>query len=100
MGKFFYIPKNNIETILSIFEEFYKNKIPDDYTICNSFGAALFPKYQYIYYEGWEELNSQNLMNFVRRNNEQIIVYPIDYNSKEIREQIDDYYYFMKAEEF
>jgi len=39
-------------------------------------------------------------MNFVRRNNEQIIVYPIDYNSKEIREQIDDYYYFMKAEEF
>ena len=100
MGKFFYIPKNNIEIILSIFEEFYKNKIPDDYTICNSFGAALFPKYQYIYYEGWKELNSQNLMNFVRRNNEQIIVYPIDYNSKEIREQIDDYYYFMKAEEF
>ena len=99
-SQFFYIPKNYKETMISIFEEFYKNKIPQEYAICNAFGAALLPKYQYIYYEGWKELNVIDVMNYVRRVNEQIIVYPLDYSRKEIRDAVDDYYYFMKAEDF
>ena len=97
---FFYIPKNNMDKMITIFEEFYKNKIPQEFTIINAMGIALLPRYQYIYYTDLESEHLETVMTHIRKANEQILVYPVDYSRKDYREEIDKYYYFMKAEEF
>ena len=97
---FFYIPKNSINKIYPIFDEFYKNKIPQEYAIINAMGIALLPRYQYIYYTDLNNEQINEVMNYIRKENEQILVYPVDYTKKDYREEIDKYYYFMKAEEF
>jgi len=97
---FFYIPKNSINKIYPIFDEFYKNKIPQEYAIINAMGIALFSRYQYIYFTDLNNKQIKEVMNYIRKENEQILVYPVDYTKKDYREEIDKYYYFMKAEEF
>ena len=97
---FFYLPKNSIENIAPIFEDFYKNKISQEYAVINAMGIALLPKYQLIYFSELNNEQLNNIMNYVRKVNEQILVYPIDYTKKEIQDEVDKYYYFMKAEEF
>ena len=97
---FFYLSKNSIENIAPIFEEFYKNKISQEYAVINAMGIALLPKYQLIYFSELNNEQLNNIMNYVRKVNEQILVYPIDYTKKEIQDEVDKYYYFMKAEEF
>ena len=100
MPHFFYIPKNNMDIILNIFNDFYKNKIPQEFAIVNSMGIAKLPWYQYIYFTDLDDEQLKQVMNYVRKVNEQIIVYPVDYTRKDYREEIDKYYYFMKAEDF
>ena len=86
--------------MITIFEEFYKNKIPQEFTIINAMGIALLPRYQYIYFSDLKQTQLNEVMNYIRKENEQILVYPVDYTSQYSREEIDKYYYFMKAEEF
>ena len=100
MPHFFYIPKNNMDIILNIFNDFYKNKIPQEFAIVNSMGIAKLQWYQYIYFTDLDDEQLKQVMNYVRKVNEQIIVYPVDYTRKDYREEIDKYYYFMKAEDF
>ena len=100
MPHFFYIPKNNMDIILNIFNDFYKDKIPQEFAIVNSMGIAKLPWYQYIYFKDLDDEELKQVMNYVRKVNEQIIVYPVDYTRKDYREEIDKYYYFMKAEDF
>ena len=63
-------------------------------------GIALLPRYQYIYFSDLKQTQLNEVMNYIRKENEQILVYPVDYTSQYSREEIDKYYYFMKAEEF
>ena len=97
---FFYLSKDSVDKVSIIFEEFYKNKISQDFAIINAMGIALLPRYQYIYYTGINSEQLEIVMNHTRKANEQIFVYPIDYTRKDYREEVDKYYYFMKAEEF
>ena len=97
---FFYLPKNSIDKVSTILEEFYKNKISQEFAIINAMAIALLPRYQYIYYTNLESEHLETVMTHIRKANEQILVYPVDYSRKDYREEIDKYYYFMKAEEF
>ena len=100
MPHFFYIPKNSMDKISPILEEFYKNKIPQEFAITNSLGIALLPRYQYVYFAELNDEQVKKVMDYIKKVNEQIIVYPVDYTRKDYREEVDKYYYFMKAEEF
>ena len=100
MPHFFYIPKNSLNKILPIFEEFFKNKIPQEFAIINAMGIALLKRYQYIYFTDLNNEQIKQVMTYIKKENEQILVYPVDYTRKDYREEVDKYYYFMKAEEF
>ena len=100
MPHFFYIPKNSLDKIFPILEEFYKNKIPQEYAITNAMGIALLPLYQYIHFDYLNEEQIKQVMTYIKKASEQIIVYPVDYTREDYREEVDKYYYFMKAEEF
>ena len=100
MPHFFYIPKNSMDKISPILEEFYKNKIPQEFAITNALGIALLPRYQYVYFAELNDEQVKKVMDYIKKVNEQIIVYPVDYTRKDYREEVDKYYYFMKAEEF
>ena len=100
MPHFFYVPKNNMDKIVNILNDFYKHKIPQEFAIINSMGIALLPWYQYIYFRDLDNEEIKQVMTYIKKVNEQIIVYPVDYTREDYREEIDKYYYFMKAEEF
>ena len=100
MPHFFYIPKKSIDNFIPIFEEFYKNKIPQEFAIINAMGIASLPWYQYIHFETLNDEQIKQVMTYIKRANQQIIVYPVDYTRADYREEVDKYYYFMKAEEF
>ena len=100
MPHFFYVPKNNMDKIVNILNDFYKYKIPQEFAIINSMGIALLPWYQYIYFRDLDNEEIKQVMTYIKKVNEQIIVYPVDYTREDYREEIDKYYYFMKAEEF
>ena len=97
---FYYIPNNSMEKIIPIFEVFYKNKIPQEYAIINAMGITSLPRYQYVYFRDLNSEEVKHVMNYIKKVNEQIIVYPIDFTRNDYREEVDKYYYFMKAEEF
>ena len=60
----------------------------------------LFPHYQYIYFMDLTQKDIKNLMNYIRKVHEQVLVYPVDYTNPEYRKEVDKYIYFMKADDY
>ena len=100
MPHFYYLPKNAILKFIEISNDMYKNKVPQELAVPNTMGMILLPHYQYIYFADLTPEDIKNVMKYIKKIHEQILVYPVDYTREDYRKEIDKYIYFMKAEEY
>jgi hypothetical protein len=100
MPHFYYLPKDAISKFVEIAKDMYSNKVPQELAVPNTMGMMLLPQYQYIYFADLTPNDIQNVMKYIKKVHEQILVYPVDYTREDYRKEVDKYIYFMKAEEY
>ena len=100
MPHFYYLTQNITTQFCRILKDMYVNKVPQELAIPNSLGMILLPEYQYIYFAELNQTEIINVMKYIKKVHEQIIVYPVDYTREDYRKEVDKYIYFMKAEDY
>ena len=100
MPHFYYLPKDAILKFVEIAKDMYLNKVPQELAVPNTMGMMLLPKYQYIYFADLTQEDIKNVMKYIKKVHEQVLVYPVDYTREDYRKEVDKYIYFMKAEEY
>ena len=100
MPHFYYLTQNITTQFCGILKDMYNNKVPQELAIPNSLGMILLPEYQYIYFMELNQTEIKNVMKYIKKVHEQIIVYPVDYTRPDYREEVDKYIYFMKADDY
>jgi len=100
MPHFYYFTQNITKNFCEILKDMYVNKVPQELAIPNSLGMLLQPEYQYIYFAELNQNEIENVMTYIKKVHEQIIVYPVDYTRADYRKEVDKYIYFMKADDY
>ena len=100
MPHFYYLTQNITKNFCEILKDMYDNKVPQELAIPNSLGMILLPEYQYIYFAELNQTEIENVMTYIKKVHEQIIVYPVDYTRDDYRKEVDKYIYFMKADDY
>ena len=78
----------------------YNSKIFLECAVASAMGIMLYKEYQLIYFKGlWEE-ERNNVIEYLYKKYNQIVIHPIKFSNIQYQNKINLYNYFMKAEEF
>ena len=97
---FYYFMQNIAKNFCEILKDMYDNKMPQELAIPNTLGMILQPEYQYIYFTELNQTEIKDVMTYIKKVHEQVIVYQFDYTKAYYIEEVDKYIYFMKADDY
>ena len=100
ISDFYYIPNFMANKFITIIKEMYNNKIFLECAVPTTMAIINYNKYQIIYFRGlWGE-QRKKVINYLKRQYEQITIHPIKFSNITYQKEIILYIYFINAEEY
>ena len=96
----YYIPKYYMSSFTELLGKMYGAKIFLECAIPDSFAIMSAPKYQIIYVRPIWANERENVFNILHKEYQQFSIHPIKFSSKEAKQVVNKYNYFINANDF